>query len=279
LLYFLGVIFDESGKEKDICIDLIPPYPIKRNDYKCDKIFHVDLVEDLYQTYDEHGIILVEGDSALFYKYSKNECKEIDSVEIYRKNKNRRGGQSSGRFFRIRLQQIDKYIKTLNEMVTKNYIDKDMNCCTIKKLIIAGTGDIKDQLVSNKEFPQILKNITTLMSISSLDINLVLSNEIFNSSISNTDCKEITEFYDSLSRCINNVVYGKKETMYCLENGYIKHFIIHKDMYQEIDDIEHHIKELNCNIVITEDKTFKSYGGIGAILWFPLDSNIFSMIE
>lgn len=279
MLYFQGVIFDDSWKEKDICLDLIPPYPIKKNDYRCDKIFHVDLIEDLYQTYEEYGIILIEGESAIFYKYSKNECKEIDSVEIYRKNKNRRGGQSSGRFFRIRLQQIDRYIKTLNEMIIKNYIDKDMNSRTIKKLIIAGTGDIKDQLILNNEFPQILKSITTVMAISNIDINLVINSSVFNNNIRTTTEKELMEFYDSLDRSMNNIVYGEKETLFCLENGYIKHFIIHEDMYQYINDIEQHIKELNCNIVVTNDKQFKSYGGIGAVLWFQLDCNIFSMIE
>lgn len=70
-----------------------------------------------------------------------------------------------------------------------------------------------------------------------------------------------------------------KETTYCLKNGYIKHFIIHEDMYEDINDIEHYIRELNCNVVVVNDKLFKSYCGIGAILWYPLDSNIFSMIE
>jgi len=270
------VIFDDTGKEKDICIDLIPPHPIKKKEYICDRRFYVNLIENLYNTYDEYGIVLVEGEYALFYKYSQNECKEIDSVSIYRKNKNRRGGQSSGRFFRIRLQQIDHYIKTLNEMIIRNYINREFGCETIKKLIVAGTGDVKDKLVANKEFPSFLKEFTVLLSISKLDINLVLKHEMFNIGIT-IKIKELDEFYDSLNKGISNIVYGEKETAFCLENGYIKHLIIHEKHNSDILKNARYAKKVN--VILTNDKLFESYGGIGAILWFPLDDSVFNMIE
>ena len=45
----------------------IPPKPIRSFEYLCDKYFHTEFIEDLYQRHDDYGILYLSGCEYCFY--------------------------------------------------------------------------------------------------------------------------------------------------------------------------------------------------------------------
>ena len=54
-------MFDEVNNKHYNCIAIEPPHPIAHFLYKCDKIFHVDALINLYQEPDQFGFVYING--------------------------------------------------------------------------------------------------------------------------------------------------------------------------------------------------------------------------
>lgn len=242
----------------------------------------MDIIEPLYKTFDNNGIVLISGDYSLFYIYSKNECREIDSIAIYRKNKNRRGGYSAGRFFRIRLEQVHQYVVKLITMLVNNYIDKTTGLPNIKNLIFAGTGDVPSLLISNPEFPEKLRSITNHVTIPFIDINQALTNDkvklIVDRTINSTSSiehKKLNEFLDLVSIGENRITYGIEQVFEYLQLGLIKDLLIIEEIYEQYKkELDEGIKKFGCSLNIINDAEFEKIYRIAGILWYEIGSFI-----
>jgi peptide chain release factor subunit 1 len=273
-------IFDENGKSKELCIDIIPPLPIKRELYSCDKRFHVETLLPLYETYENIGVVIVSGDYSLFYMYSENECREVDSISIYRKNKNRRGGQSSGRFFRIRLEQIHQYVIQLTHMLIRNYISSTTQLPIIKRLIIGGNGDVPTTLINSPSFPDKFRSITQHVRTNEIDINgqaiqqaiIAISRLML---LSTEEEKVLNKFNQLITNNSKKVTYGYDSTMYCLHNGLIQHLIVEdtEAMRERLKTLSEWIELYKPYVLMIKHGLFDTYK-IGGILWFEFDDTL-----
>lgn len=274
LCIFSGIYYNKNKEIFEIH-ELIPPLPIKISTYLCDKLFHIELIEKLYDSYDDYGIVLIGGEESLFYKFHGNHYTNIDKINIHRQKNQKKGGQSAPRFGRIREGQILEYTKLIIERLIKNYVDNNLNKLNIKGLIVAG-NDIKDKVVSDESLPPLIhNNIIKLMTINNLDIEHVIieSLDVINKDSSNTD-KYLFEFFEHLRKSNSNIVYGMNDTRKKLCENMIKILFINFEIYENIkSDIDLEISHSRCEFIIVNQfnklyKSFKDMGGIGGILWY-----------
>lgn len=276
--------FSQNGTKNDIseefvCIDVIPPLPIKKNAYMCDKYFHIEFIEDLYKSYDDYGIVLIAGEETQFYKLNGTQYNMIDNFTLCRQKKQKNGGQSSARFQRIHDNQISEYVKKICERLTSNYIDKT-NRANIKGLIIAGIGDIKDKVVgSDWLHPKLVEIMSKVINITQLDIERViqLSDDVINNNEMIEQNKIIDKFYEVLIKDSNKVIYGIKTINEYIHNGLIKELLVHGIIKDSIKEILDEAESLGCTINyvnVMNEKTkqlLNGYGGILGITWYTYD--------
>jgi len=86
--------------------------------YLCDNKFHCEALRELLECEEVYGFIVVDGNGAL-YGTLQGSTKEIlhkFSVELPKKHG--RGGQSSVRFARLRVEKRHNYLRKVCEIAT-----------------------------------------------------------------------------------------------------------------------------------------------------------------
>jgi len=91
-----------NGREKKELVVWEPLQPLKQFSYLCDGQFHVGpLREQLCET-DRYGFIVVDGHGTIFATVQGSHVNVLHKYTVALPKKHRRGGQSAGRFLRLR---------------------------------------------------------------------------------------------------------------------------------------------------------------------------------
>lgn len=169
---------------------IIPPKPIKRSIYKCDKIFHIDYVLELSKTFDSYVIAFISGKITEFHLQSPNETKFVRRIQVDLPNQHKTGGSSAARFGRIRDEKIGAYIKHIVDEMVRLFCPNGV--FDYVGLIVAGCGEIKDRVVLEDKFKSFfskhLIQILTIPEITSQSIN-----ETFKSTLAIMTVQDKTE--------------------------------------------------------------------------------------
>lgn len=119
IIYCFGI--DEFNNE--IFEEIIPPGPVDKFYYSCDRTFHLDQYDKMFEKKSLGYVIFIDGKECIIYKYDGiwTRVKYFDALLIKRQ---RKGGQSSVRFSRLaeesRLHYITHIVDILNELITDN---------------------------------------------------------------------------------------------------------------------------------------------------------------
>ena len=100
-----------EGKEKKINIDFEPFKPINTSLYLCDNKFHTEALNELLESDDKFGFIIMDGNGALFGTLSGNTRTVLHKFSVDLPKKHGRGGQSALRFARLRLEKRHNYLR------------------------------------------------------------------------------------------------------------------------------------------------------------------------
>lgn len=278
LLFSLDRVFDEDGSVKDLCIDIAPPLPILRNDYWCGKEFLTESISKLFNSHVSFGIVLIGGEEVLMYNLCGSKCNQIDKITIHRLKNHKMGGQSAQRFNRIHDNQENEYIKKISERINSNYINRDNGSSKVKKLIIAGVGDIKDRVLRDGWLDKIISQMCTKpITLSQLSLNKVLEKlpEIISQSERNDDENVLNELDNDVTNNPDLVIYGEKEILEAMENSNLKLLIIHSSLKEKFKGDLTTI----VNVIILTSMTdrctrfINDYGGVIGKLWYPINNS------
>lgn len=142
IIYCFGI--DEFDQE--IFEGIVPPNPVDRFYYKCDRLFHLEQYDKMFEKKSSGHVVFIDGTECIVYKYDGlwTRMKYFDALLVKRQSK---GGQSSVRFARLAEESRDHYIThvvdTLNEVITDN---KSINYVfggdELKKMLLTRT-DLK----------------------------------------------------------------------------------------------------------------------------------------
>jgi peptide chain release factor subunit 1 len=269
-----GRVFDvDQTKEKFICELLIPPLPIKRNVYRCDRRFYTEFLIDLFEDYQKFGLIMISGEETQFFNITGTSCILIDRFTLHRQKSMKAGGQSAQRFNRIQQNQVDEYVKKICERIRLNFLSNGLS--NNKGVIVTGVGDVKDRLLTSDFLPDV-KIIKTL-TLSKIDLNIVLEscNDLLFQGDAQEEQKVLEKITNMFHTDINKLVYGFEVLRKDIEEGKVKEIIFHIKVEKEfglewikkVEDLggkTTRLKTLNKNNL----ELIQSYGGVLGIRWY-----------
>lgn len=153
-------IFCGDTEEGRTILDLNPPQPITKNFYRCGSKFQTDEIREMLIDNKSFGFLLINGDSYLIaiseglfsHNYQPTAVKHriLFQEKVDLPNRHNKGGQSSVRFARLRLEHRHHYLKKVSEITNSIFLSREENLKKkITGLIIGGIADLKDELVAS----------------------------------------------------------------------------------------------------------------------------------
>ncbi|KAH0576224.1 Eukaryotic peptide chain release factor subunit 1 [Spironucleus salmonicida] len=232
LAVFAGEVYVD-GKIKKIAVHFSPCKPIGNFMYSCDGVFHTQEVKDLLTVEEVYGFIIMDGHGTLIATLcgSHREIKHRMLVDLPKKHG--RGGQSSVRFARLRMEARGNYVKIITELCTKYFITGDR--LNVSGVILAGSADFKDVLAGSDFMdPRIKEGIIKQVDIGygmeqGLSQAIEQAGDILKDVRLFKEVKIINEFLDHISRDTRKYCFGIIDTLRCLEMGSVEHLVVWED--------------------------------------------------
>lgn len=235
LILYTGTVLGEDGRtEKKMVIDFEPFKPINKSLYLCDNKFHVEDLKDLLENEDVFGFIVVDGNGALYGTLQGNSRETIHKFTVELPKKHGRGGQSSVRFARLRVEKRHNYLRKVAEVATQVFIANDRP--NISGLVLAGCADFKTDLYNSEMFDQRLKpKVLKIVDVSYGGENgfnqaVELAQECLSNVKFVQEKKILSKFFEEISTDSGLVVFGVNDTMKVLETGAIETLLLYENM-------------------------------------------------
>ena len=259
-------MFDENNKQQQDVLYFVPPKPIREFNYMCDKKFRIELIEDLYQEYEDYGVLYLAGCEFTFYVLNGKDLYELTKTTRKKLPRtHRRGGQSQNRIARLRDEAIHNYIVKINEACLNLFIDPETSLPKIKGFVIIGSGNKKTKL-NDKLDPRLKAILLGVFTSDDLDYDIAY-NAVY-TFIEGKDRAIVKDVLDSGEK----IEYGKKEILEALKCGYLETVILTSDMEKELEKENHNIKkickEMSCNYYVISIHDVASMGGIIGKRWW-----------
>ncbi|KAI5341517.1 hypothetical protein L3X38_020791 [Prunus dulcis] len=160
-------IVTEDGKEKKVTIDFEPFRPINASLYLCDNKFHTEALNELLESDDKFGFIVMDGNGTLFGTLTGNTREVLHKFTVDLPKKHGRGGQSALRFARLRMEKRHNYVRKTAELATQFFINPATSQPNVSGLILAGLADFKTELSQSDMFdPRLQAKILNVVDVS-----------------------------------------------------------------------------------------------------------------
>lgn len=257
LVIYSGTVINEEGKEKKVNIDFEPFKPVNKSLYKCDNKFHVENLKELLISSDKYAFIIMDGNGCLYSILSGNNKEILQQFSVDLPKKHGRGGQSALRFARLRLEARHNYLKKVCELANNLYLKE--NKATIQGVFLAGSAELKNQMLECDAFSPVLKAIV----IKSIDISygglngLNQAIELASTDLKNVDLmkekKILANFYEQISKDTGLYFFGINDTIYALEMGAIEKLIVYEDLELVRQELKN-TKEGTTSVVFVDPK-------------------------
>ncbi|KMZ72630.1 Eukaryotic peptide chain release factor subunit 1-1 [Zostera marina] len=236
LVLYTGTIVTDDGKEKKVTIDLEPFKPINASLYLCDNKFHTEPLNELLESDDKFGFIVMDGNGTLFGTLSGNTRDILHKFSVDLPKKHGRGGQSALRFARLRMEKRHNYVRKTAELATQFYINPATSQPNVSGLILAGSADFKTELSQSELFDQRLQaKILNVVDVSYGGENgfnqaIELSAEILSNVKFIQEKRLIGKYFDEISQDTGKYVFGVDDTLKALEMGAIETLIVWENL-------------------------------------------------
>lgn len=270
LVIYAGLASEDGKSEKMIKIDLIPYKPINTSLYRCESFFHTEELKTLLTDNDRYGFLVMDGNGSLFGVLQGNTRSVVNKFLVDLPKKHGRGGQSANRFARIRQEKRHNYLRKVAETCTQSFITNDKP--NVKGLVLAGSAEFKNDLQKDDLFDIRLRPLV----VATVDIAyggdsgfnqaIELTSECLKSVKFMHEKKVLNKFYNEISKDTGKYVFGIKDTMDAMDNGYIDTLIIHDELEYYRLSLKHNTtEETKVEIVHQKDVTnnkFKDKNGV-----------------
>lgn len=234
LVIYCGNIITEEGKEKKVNIDLQPHKPINTSLYLCDNKFHTEPLEELLQSDEKYGFIVMDGNGCLYGTLCGNTRTVLHKFSVDLPKKHGRGGQSALRFARLRQEKRHNYVRKVAEFAVQMFITNDLP--NVSGLVLAGLADFKTELQNSDMFDGRLKDVVLKV----VDVSYGGENgfnqaiELSAETLKNTkfvqEKKLISNFFEQIAKDTGKFAFGIKDSMIALEQGAASLLIVYENL-------------------------------------------------
>jgi peptide chain release factor subunit 1 len=155
-------------------------------------------------------------------------------VQVELPKKHGRGGQSSVRFARLRLEKRHNYLRKVAETATQMFITSDRP--NVKGIVLAGSADFKTELGKSDLFdPRLAAIVVQTVDISYGGENgfnqaILLAAESLASVKFIQEKKLITSYFDEIALDTGKYCFGVKDTLTALEMSAVQTLIVWEDL-------------------------------------------------
>mmetsp|Transcript_9829 Transcript_9829/g.18359 ORF Transcript_9829/g.18359 Transcript_9829/m.18359 type:complete len:438 (-) Transcript_9829:577-1890(-) len=234
LVVYTGTVMTDDGKEKKVNIDFEPFKPINTSLYLCDNKFHTEALNELLESDNKYGFIVMDGNGSLFGTLCGNTREVLHKFLVDLPKKHGRGGQSALRFARLRLEKRHNYVRKVAEMAVNFFITNDRP--NVAGLVLAGSADFKTELSQSDMFDQRLQAVV----LGVVDVSYGGENgfsqaiELSADMLANVkfvqEKRLIGRFFDEISQDTGKFVFGVKDTLQCLEMGAVETLLVWENL-------------------------------------------------
>lgn len=236
LVLYIGTIVTDDGKEKKVTFDFQPFKPINASLYLCDNKFHTEALNELLESDDKFGFIVMDGNGTLFGTLSGNTREVLHKFTVDLPKKHGRGGQSALRFARLRMEKRHNYVRKTAELATQLYINPATSQPNVSGLILAGSADFKTELSQSDMFdPRLQAKILNVVDVSYGGENgfnqaIELSAEILSNVKFVQEKRLIGKYFDEISQDTGKYVFGVEDTLQALQMGAVEVLIVWENL-------------------------------------------------
>ncbi|XP_073220375.1 eukaryotic peptide chain release factor subunit 1-3-like [Cicer arietinum] len=236
LVLYTGTIVTDDGKEKKVTIDFEPFRPINASLYLCDNKFHTEALNELLESDDKFGFIVMDGNGTLFGTLSGNTREVLHKFSVDLPKKHGRGGQSALRFARLRMEKRHNYVRKTAELATQFYINPATSQPNVSGLILAGSADFKTELSQSDMFdPRLQAKILNVVDVSYGGENgfnqaIELSSEILSNVKFIQEKRLIGKYFEEISQDTGKYVFGVDDTLQALDAGAVETLIVWENL-------------------------------------------------
>jgi len=234
LVIYCGTILTDDNKEKKVNIDFEPFKPINTSLYLCDNKFHTEALQELLESDDKFGFIVMDGNGSLFGTLAGNTREILHKFSVDLPKKHGRGGQSALRFARLRLEKRHNYVRKVAEVSAQMFITNDK--VNVAGIILAGSADFKNDLAQS----DIFDNRLVAKVIKTVDVSYGGENgfnqaiELCAETLSNVkfiqEKKLISKYFEEISQDSGKFCFGIDDTLKALEMGAIETLIVYENL-------------------------------------------------
>lgn len=256
LVIYCGTIITDEGKEKKVNIDFEPFKPINTSLYLCDNKFHTEPLNELLESDDKFGFIIMDGNGTLYGTLSGNTREVLHKITVDLPKKHGRGGQSALRFARLRMEKRHNYVRKVAELSVQFFIAQDK--INVSGLVLAGMGDFKTELSTSDMFdPRLKEKILKIVDVSYGGENgfnqaIELCAEVLSNVKFVQEKKLICHYFEEISKDTGRYCFGVVDTLQALELGAAETLIV----WENLDIMRYNVK----NTVTNEERVLHLNG-------------------
>ena len=234
LVIFCGTCLTDDGKEKKITIDYQPFRPINTSLYMCDSRFHTEDLNYLMESEERFGFIIMDGSGSLYGIVQGSTREILHKFTVDLPKKHGRGGQSSVRFGRLRMEKRHNYLRKVAELATTFFISNSVP--NVKGLVLAGSAEFKTELGESDLFdPRLAAVLIKIVDVSYGGENgfnqaIELSSDTLKDVKFVQEKQLITKYFEEVATDSGKVCFGITDTISALDMGAVELLIVYENL-------------------------------------------------
>ncbi|CAH8384960.1 unnamed protein product [Eruca vesicaria subsp. sativa] len=209
LVLYTGTIVTDDGKEKK---------------------FHTEALNELLESDDKFGFIVMDGNGTLFGTLSGNTREVLHKFSVDLPKKHGRGGQSALRFARLHMEKRHNYVRKTAELATQYYINPVTSQPNVSGLILAGSADFKTELSQSDMFDPHLGAKILNGGENGFNQAIELSSEILANVKFIQEKRLIGKYFEEISQDTGKYVFGVEDTLNALDSGAVETLIVWENL-------------------------------------------------
>lgn len=264
LVIYVGTIMTDEGKEKKVSIDFEPFKQVNNFMYLCDSRFHTEDLKFLLESEDKFGFVVFDGSSCLYGTVQGSQRDILHKFSVDLPKKHGRGGQSSVRFARLRVEKRQNYLKKVAELTTTFFISNDRP--NIAGLILAGSADFKNDLASSDLFdPRLAAVLLKVVDVAYGGENgfnqaIELSADTLKGLKFVQEKKLLTRYFEEVALDSGKVCFSVQDTLKALDMGAVETLLVFEGLdYHRVIIKNPHTDEVVTHFLTPRDEKNEKY--------------------